>query len=423
MSTSQPRRPLLRLGRLLGALRDVWLMAGITLLLFLALEYGYRGVRGARQLMRGGPVARDSSLHPYAATDWWGPFTGQDGLAARRNRFDPYRGFWTMPVEAKYVHVDSLGRRVTPQPPVTGHPPRQLFMMGGSTMWGFSARDSFSIPAFTAKALHDRGITDVEVVNLAQQAFNSTQEATTLLVELAHGRIPSAVVFLDGYNDIATAWKYGSPGHTYGEESTQQQIELGTRGFWGELVGLGRHAEVVQRLQSALGMNARGPNVTGGPAQVCGPLAGYYRNIAISTEALGARWGFQTVRFMQPTHQTTRKALTPWERSLQTNKFLVPCTASIDSAMADRLGSSYVPLYGMFDADTATVFVDFAAHVTEEANRRIGERIADVVAPLLRSSGGGATPGGPALAPSGAERAATAGAGARVAGETGAARR
>ncbi|MCC6930205.1 MAG: hypothetical protein IT359_14565 [Gemmatimonadaceae bacterium] len=359
-------------------------MIGITLLLFLVLEYGYRGVRGARQAMRGGPVAKDSSLHPYAGTDWWGPFTGADGLAARKNRFDPYRAFWTKPVSAKYVHVDSLGRRLTPQPPITGTPRRMLYMMGGSTMWGFSARDSFSIPAYTAGALRERGITDVEVVNLAQQAFNSTQEATTLLVELANGRVPTAVVFLDGYNDIATAWKFGTPGHTYGEESTQQQIDLGTRDFWGELVGLGRHAEVVQRLQSALGLNEREPNVTGGPAQICGPLAGYYRNIAISTEALGERWGFKTVRFMQPTHQTTRKALTPWEKSLQTNRFLVPCTASIDSAMADRNGTGYFPLYGLFDADTATIFVDHAAHVTEAANRRIAERIADIVTPLLK---------------------------------------
>lgn len=393
MSTSRFRATAAGLGRLL---REGWLMIGITLLLFLVLEFGYRGVKGARQAVRGGEAAaRDSSLHPYAKTDWWGPFTGSDGLAARKNRYDPYRGFWTQPTASKYVNVDSLGRRITPQPAPTGPRPRQLFMMGGSTMWGFSARDSFSIPAYTAQALRDRGVTDVEVVNLAQQAFNSTQEATTLLVELAHGRVPAAVVFLDGYNDIATAWKYGTPGHTYGEEATQQQIQLGTRGFWGELVGLGRHAAVVQRMQQAMGLLDKEPNVTGGPAQICGPLAGYYRNIALLTEALGARWGFPTVYFLQPTHATTHKVLTPWEKSLPTNKFLVPCTASIDSAMTDRLNESYFPLYGLFDADTGTVFVDFAAHVTEDANRRIAERIVDVVAPLLRApTAGAATPTG-----------------------------
>jgi len=192
---------------------------------------------------------------------------------ARKNRYDPYRGFWRVPATSRYVNVNSAGQRVTPQPPVNGDHPRRLFMLGGSTMWGFTARDSFTIPALTAVALRERGMTDVEVVNLAQGAYNSTQEATTLLVELAHGHVPDAAVFLDGSNDIATAVKCGTPGHTYGEEATQQQIDLGVRGFWAELIGLGRHAELIQRLQQAVGISRAPVPVRGGPERVCGPVA------------------------------------------------------------------------------------------------------------------------------------------------------
>lgn len=373
------------LARLGGALRDGWLMLGLTLVLFLALEFGYRGVHAFRAPPDAGTLsAADSALHPYAHADWWGSYQGKDGLLARKNRYDAYRGFWGVPATSRYVNVDSAGRRVTPQPPVTAAHPRRLFMLGGSTMWGYTARDSFTIPALTAVALRGRGITDVEVVNLAQGAFNTTQEATTLVVELARGHVPDAAVFLDGYNDIATSVKYGSVGHTYGEEDTQQQIDLGRRGFWLELVGLGRHAELVQRLQRMVGINRPANPAPGTPERICGPVAGYYRDVALSVEALGAKWGFPTIYFQQPIHATTRKRLTPWEQKLYKGRALAPCSASIDSAMADQAGRTYFSLSGLFDADTNSVYVDEHAHITEDANRKVAERIADQVAPLFQ---------------------------------------
>jgi hypothetical protein len=46
-------------------------------------------------------------------------------------------------------------------------------------------------------------------------------------------------------------------------------------------------------------------------------------------------------------------------------------------------GLRFVSLTGMFDEDTATVFVDQHAHVTEAANLQIAKRLADVLVPLL----------------------------------------
>ncbi len=373
------------LARLGSAVRDGWLMLGLTLVFFLALEFGYRGIHGLRGLAADSTAtAADSTLHPYAHAPWWGPFQGREGLMARKNRYDPYRAFWAYPTTSRYVNVDTAGRRITPQPPVTGSRHRQLFMLGGSTMWGFTARDSFTIPALTAVALRERGISDVEVVNLAQQAFNTTQEAATLVIELARGHVPDAAVFLDGYNDIATGVKYGTPGHTYGEEATQQDIELGVRGFWAELIGLGRHSELIQRLQRAVGISRPPPPVRGGPERVCGRVAGYYRNVALSVEALGKQWGFPALYLQQPIHATTHKRLTPWEHTLYQGRSLAPCAASLDSAMADQAGHTYFSLAGLFDADTVSVYVDEHAHITEDANRKVAERIADLVAPLLQ---------------------------------------
>jgi len=367
--------------RFFAAIRDAWLILGLTLLFFVGLELAYRAVGG---ITGGGKRAQaaDSSQHPYAHEAWWGPFQGSDGVDSRRNRYDPYRTHWAQPSEARYVNVDSLGRRVTVQYGLRGG--RQIWMLGGSTMWGYTARDSFSIPSLTARELATRGLLDVEVVNLAQAAYNSTQELNTLELELIRGGHPAVAVFLDGYNDIATAWVNGEAGHTYGDQSVDRQIELGNRGFWKELIGLGRHSAIVQRLQRTLGgAPARGPQA--GP-EVCGGVASYLRGVIDLSEAVGSRYGFPVRYFLQPVHVASGKPFTAWETSLPKQRALLPCVRALDSALADRKGTTVVPLFDIFDADSTTVFVDQNAHITETANRRVAARIAEVIEPLLQAS-------------------------------------
>lgn len=370
----------------LAWLRDVWLMAGITLLLFLVLEGAYRVQHSIRhpEKPETPQASADSSLHPYAGAAWWKDFQGQAELGARRNRFDPYRGFWPGPATGRYVNVDSFGRRITPQPAVTNRPARQVFFLGGSTMWGYTARDSFTIPAFTAARLRELGIEDVEIVNLAQGAYNLTQDLNTLTLSLARGDRPAAAVFLDGYNDIMTGLKFAEPGHTYGDDDIQRRIELGGRGFWKEILGFGRYSALIGRLQAMVGAAPDGPRARGAAEEVCGPIAAYFRGVSGVIAGVGRSFDFPTLFFLQPVHVSTAKHLTPWEAGLYHPRGLQACLASIDSAMTDPLpGAEYVSLSGLFDADTTSVFVDGTAHVTEEANGIIAEMIAQHLAPLL----------------------------------------
>jgi len=363
-----------------AVVRQAWLVWGLTLALFLVLEFGYRATHALRAGSRSVATAADSSQHPYAHVSWWPEL--QRDLRLRRNRFDPYRSHWSLPLASRLINIDSLGRRVTPQRPVNG-PVRAVFLLGGSTAWGYTARDSMTIGAFLAEELWQRGIRDVEVVNLAQAAFNSTQEATTLLVELAHGRIPALAIFLDGYNDIATAAKYGEPAHTYGDEGIQQQLDRGRRSFGAELVGLGRHSALVLRLQRLLGrgvLPVRPPTT----AAICGAVAGYYRNVSLIDDSFGRAFGFPVAHFLQPHPAVSGKPKTRWELGIPFMPQVPPCMAAIDSALQDRGGRSFFSLTDLFDADSATVFLDSSAHLTEAANRVVAARIADLVAPLLR---------------------------------------
>lgn len=370
-----------RIDKFARGLADLWLALGIALVAMAVIELSYQAVAGRKATGRKASI--DSTLHPYKAEEWWGRFQGTAGLASRQNRFDPYRGHWARPTSSEFVTVDSLGRRRVAQPPSWRGAPKKVFLLGGSTMWGVTARDSFDIPSLTAAALKDLGVGPVEVINLAQAAFNSTQELNTLAVEIAHDRVPAVAVFLNGYNDVATAWKYGEPGHSYGDEAIDLHIQRGTRGFWAEVGGLGRHSLALTRLGKALGAIKTPPPVRGGADEICGPVAAYYRRIAGLAQGIATAEGFRVGYFLQPVHTASSKPLTTWERGLPRQQSLAACMTSIDSAMADRRGTTFFPLVDLFDGDTATVFVDENAHLTEAANRKVAERIAATIAPWL----------------------------------------
>jgi hypothetical protein len=370
--------------RLRAWLHDGWIAVGTALVVLLVLEFAYRGLQRVRHEPDGEEERLVTPGHPYFGQAWYVELKA--GLAARKNHLDPYRAHWPGPLSSRYVNIDSAGRRWTPQAvPDTGSV-RHVVMLGGSVMWGFTARDSFTIPALTAARLSALGIRNARVDNLAQGAFNATQAATTLMLEVAHGRVPDVVVVLDGYNDIATALSYKEPGHTYNEQNSMRLIELGRRGFRAELLGLGRHSHLIEGLRSKL--TRGGGSVDAPPVKLtalCGATGRYYAGVAHELEAIGRSSGFPVVFFQQPVHTTSGKVLSPWERNFPNRRGVKECSDSIDAAMAGRLGVSYFPLRDVFNADTASRFVDEISHLTESANAEVAERIVAVIAPMLRS--------------------------------------
>lgn len=370
--------------RLRAWLHDGWISVGIALLLFLVLEFSYRALQRTRHEADGEVERVVTPGHPYYGQAWYAQL--KPGLDARKNHPDPYRAYWPGPVTSRYVNIDTAGRRWTPQPVADTGAAVRVLMLGGSTMWGFTARDSFTIPALTAARLAAHGVRNAHVDNLAQAAFNTTQEASTLMLEVARGRVPDVVVLLDGFNDIATGLSYRDPGHTYGEKNTARLVELGRREFWEELTGLGGHSNLIAGLRAKL---SRAPaEAERSPANIphiCGATGRYYAGIAKEVEGIGRIHDFPVIYFQQPVHSASDKAPSAWERSLPKRRGMRECGDSIDAAMADRAGKTYFSLRGIFDADTGTVFVDENAHLTEAANGKVAERIASVVAPLLQA--------------------------------------
>lgn len=373
-------RPIDALKAGLQLLADSWLIVGLSLVLLVALESAYRAQGAVRRALWSSPARTTPAAHPHDGEAWW-----EELHRARQEvLYDPYRSWWPGPVSGGVLNVDSAGRRrtvasVTPPPDA-----RRVLMLGGSTMWGYTARDSFTIPSLTARELYARDVRDAELVNLAQSAYTATQGLITLMLELRRGVVPYAVVFLDGNNEVATAFESGVAGRTFGEQRAARRMKLGGRTALGEVLGLGRHLELVQRMNEWLdGAPAGSGPAAPSPEAVCPDVAAQYVEVVTMAALLGREYGFRTIFLWQPLRATTRKPLTEWERAVHSwrgyREMLQICTEQVDSLMADRTEVEFHQLAGLFDGDTSDVFLDEYGHITESANAVIARRIADLL--------------------------------------------
>ncbi len=367
--------------------RHLWIGLGITLLAFGLLEGAYVGQRALRANWFGSDDLRAAQRdgHPYAGQAWYEEFVR--ARESGRERFDPWRTYWAHATMSRYLNVDSAGYRVTVQPVKRDDAARTVYLLGGSAMWGFTARDSLTIPSLVAAGLDSAGFNDVVVVNLAQSGYVVGHEIATLTQELVRGRPPVIAIFFDGVNDIRTTQLYQEPGHAFFEQRFSHLFEVESqRGFFGSLVTPGERSKVIGRLIQALGI-ADPWAVSPQKPDICPRLGKYYRNMHHTVAGLGSAWGFDVLFVQQPMHATTRKTLTPFEKSFMGPDWHVTytreCAEAIDSAMADVQAKTYVSYASMFDDVTGSVFLDRFGHVTEVGNRRIAGALVNEIASRL----------------------------------------
>ncbi len=388
------------MARLASGVRDLWVAVGIALILFLVIEGAYIGQRALRFRYVGTDDERAAQAegHPYRGQDWYRQLLRE--RATQVNKWDAWRTFWSYSVEGRYINVDTMGRRRTIQPTATTAPTIRVYMLGGSAMWGYTSRDSATIPSLVARKLAADGVTGVQLVNLAQSGYVLGQELATLRVEIERDSVPDIAVFFNGINDVRTSLLYGEPGRVFFEQRLKQLYEVESkRGFAGSVVAASLHSAVLQRLLMRLGL-AREWIEPPAPPELCGRLGGYYRRMHTQAEGLGQRYGFSVLFVQQPMHGTTRKPLTPFEQEFmqlaERNHRIRTCGASIDSAMTTPVGPAYLSMASIFDTHAETVFLDDFGHVTEAGNAIIANQLAAAISDAVNAKRAVAAPRTPA---------------------------
>lgn len=394
--TAEPQRP--RSAVLRGVIRlalwtrTVWSLFGICLLLFVVLNFGLEKWLDSRPLLP--PNWCGDAIDPSQAP-WLSEFNREfEETAFRplRNRWQPYVYGRNAPFNGDLIKIDDRGiRRTTNTEGDSGSSDRpRVYLLGGSTLWGHGARDEHTIPSCLARLLSERG-RQVEVVNLGQLGYASTQEVITLSTELQRDRAPQIVIFVDGFNDILSTLVNGTTGWSINEVSRQREFKV-SRQPASYLLGMALQRTAIARTFIPEFSFKTDEFESGPVAEALEGDAGlaivklYLENMRMVT-AMGKEYGFVTLAYWQPIPFEKRQ-LSTFEQSrlVEQDNLRLPCLRTYQrfrealsnppAWLTASPGGAYC-LGDLFDAPQwagRTSFYD-QCHLTEAANLFVAERI------------------------------------------------
>jgi hypothetical protein len=119
--------------------------------------------------------------------------------------FEPFTQFKERPFSGRFVNVSAHGFRHSRDqaawPPDTNA--FNVFMFGGSTLFGYGLPDAETVPSFLQAWLRTNGVPRANVYNFGRAYYYSSQEIVLFLRLLAAGHVPHVALFVDGLNDAA----------------------------------------------------------------------------------------------------------------------------------------------------------------------------------------------------------------------------
>lgn len=293
--------------------------------------------------------------------------------------YAPYHLWRSAPYEGKHINIDGQGRRVTPNAHCEGDAVR-VYFFGGSTMWGYGAPDSNTIPAYVQSNLPA-----ICAVNWGELGYNSTQNLVLLQRLLAKGDVPDIVVFYDGNNDIATANRYGEAGTHMFLEAFLPYVR--SRPQINAPLELLRHSNLWKVLVP--------PPTETAPPQLATPpfeeafldeVTNTYLANVRSLQALAREYDFEAFAFVQPVLGVVARDLNDEEQAfvwnvpygfIELTREIYPRfqKASVNDARLIYLGN-------VLDDIDLPVWID-SHHVTPWGNLVVADAIASTIAPIV----------------------------------------
>jgi lysophospholipase L1-like esterase len=375
----------------LGRLQTGWSILGITLVVVLLVEGGFRLVFLVRDRLTAVPVPDPRVVaEGYGDAAW--PVVHYRELEQLQERWQPYLYFRQRPFRGETITIGDDGRRATWQSSAN---PRdrsergllKVLTLGGSSLWGFGARNDQTIPSLLARSLDEKGWR-VELKNLAEIGYVSTQEVIALTHELQAGYRPDLVIFYDGVNDTTSALLEGEPGLTTNEINRRHEFNLLqsparlTAALAVKVVrdsGSYRFAQMVRRRFDGGTTSAQiAPATFKVPDVAEGVVRHYEANVAL-VETLAKSFGFRPLFFWQPTifNKPTLAAVEREEaqKFAWAEPFMSDVYGRIMISRKLKSDAAFHDLSTIFAGTEGLVFIDYC-HTTETANARIASEMA-----------------------------------------------
>jgi lysophospholipase L1-like esterase len=365
--------------------RRKYLYIGILVLLVLgAIEAGLKFLYSLRDKE---PTAHQqvARITPYANLDWPKEYFAEQSRT--KNQFVPYLMWRHQEFHGKHLNISPEGLRRTWNPPVSeGQVVKKVFCFGGSTTWGVGARDDFTIPSLLSKKLN-RETARYVVVNYGEQGYTLTQEVMSLVLLLKQGNIPDYVIFYDGINEVMVGTSNNKPGSIFGADNIRRLLFKREREtFWTKFNNELRRTSIFRGIGEVRDLVRpyiqKPKSITPEKDKALQRLADdivqdYIRNVEV-VKHLAQAYGFQYLFFWQPA-LCTNQALTAEEKKLPawTDRKMVKMYQLVYDRMDRFKMPHFYNIANMFDQKKKTLYFSWA-HLTEEGNNLVAERISQI---------------------------------------------
>ena len=382
---------LLRLAKWCGnIIVTAWLVIGATLLLIISLELVCSLGSKVFSLKKDPNYFKE--VESYRKQPWVDEYF-KEFMASYNTHWQSYVYFRWKPFKGKYLNINERGLRFTVPsdlPDSEATKKINIFMFGGSTLWGWGVRDRYTIPSQLVEALAKHKV-KAEVTNFSEPGYVSTQELIDLIIQLQRGNVPDLVIFYDGVNDVYAAYQSGVAGIPQNEWKRELEYNLSNR--YGQLrklfllmsmdeFYLGRK---IKELSQKFELNTTKRKIADGLEK---EIVGIYLNNLQIIEGISRAYSFKTMHYWQPVIYY-KKELTNFEDfynhdgEMKQLYFKTYDILNMEKSILARY--NFYDVSGIFADAKQSLYIDYC-HVNEEGNKEIAERMAKDVLEVIKTN-------------------------------------
>lgn len=380
---------------LIQLIKKFWGAMGAALIYLLVIELGMLGINRTIKYFSNEPQVyclldeRAPVPESYVTTDWYTSYV-EEFKQASTFSWKPYVYWRTSPFQGKYINIGEDNLRKT------WNPKSQdvdviVFMFGGSTIWGWGARDDYTIPSLLSKILFDEYQIKAKVINYGEVGYVSTQEVIALMTLLQKNNRPNFVIFLDGLNDICSTLRTGQLGMTgvpWNELERKRSFHLEQAGVFKQLVSLyAQHSFLYSGFIQAMGTIKQKEPLKEHQATLISEIMKVYLENIKTVDALAKSYHFESLFYWQPTI-TTKKTLTPYEKELEeAGEHLLKARVIFKgvNALISTQNTVIRDMTNILSDDEESYYIDYF-HTNEKGNEKVARKMAiDLVEKLQKS--------------------------------------
>lgn len=326
----------------------------------------------------------------YAAYPWAAEYWKEEKSRwkSQRGQYQPFRIWGVAPWHSQYVNTDDTAtgtwrRTINVSSPACERQPRvDVWMFGGSTLFGTGVPDPETIPSLLSRDLNAANRGCFVVMNFGAEGYVTNQEVILLMELLKAGRRPGLVIFYDGMND---AYAGAVSPRTPTAHLSLSLIKARVEGSLPSRLDFLRNSYALLLARELTASFHQSANSS--PGNI-GPLAAaaidnYEANLRI-VRILAQAYGFRAFCFWQPALAYGEKPLDPFEQKIERTDIArssFPALSAVFQRAERRAAAdhTFIFLGHIFDSVKSPVYIDSWMHLAPAGNELVAGSIAKIV--------------------------------------------